>query len=102
MVFQHDVASGRFAFGCHLDKIAISATDPLINRWATHGTEKIPCPMCNADMRVFFTSTGYMKAKCPKKGCGATIASANTDYDPVTGKGRKALENDGRAPGDGG
>lgn len=63
---------------CHKDRIAISVMDPLVGHWEER-REKIPCPNCNADMRIFFTSTGYMKAKCMKKGCGCMVEGSNPD-----------------------
>lgn len=77
---------------CHHDKIAIATTDPLVGSWERKA-EKIPCPNCNATMRVFFTSTGYMQSFCPKKGCGCQVKSANPDRLTMPG----ALTGDGMA-----
>ncbi len=68
---------------CHRDEIAIAVTDPLVGRWEEK-REKIPCPSCNADMRIFATSVGFMKAKCPKKGCGCTVKGMNVSADTKT------------------
>lgn len=69
------------AFVCDTDRIGLKTTDPYVGHWeqAHEKTGKIPCPMCNADMRYFCTSTGYMKAKCPKKSCGATVHTEEPD-----------------------
>lgn len=67
---------------CHRDKIACLENDPFVGKWesALKG-EKIPCPGCNADMRFFCTALPYVKAKCPKKGCGATITSVSPNKE---------------------
>lgn len=77
-------ARGFFIFACDTDRVAIRVDDPFVGRWEealqkTGGA--IQCPNCNADMRYFATSTGYMKAKCPKKSCGCTVASAEPDRE---------------------
>lgn len=69
---------------CKKDRIGIDITDPLVGKWEEK-REKIPCPNCNADMRVFFTSVGYMKAKCPKKKCGCGVESKNVWADGKAG-----------------
>ncbi len=75
---QYDSIRKKNVIACHRDKIAIDVMDPLLGKWEDK-REKIPCPNCNADMRVFFTSTGYMQAKCPKKGCGCIMKNSNPD-----------------------
>lgn len=66
-------------FACDTDRIAIRVGDPFVGLWdkvlEKHG--EIPCPNCNAAMRYFATSTGYMKTKCPK--CGTTVAGEEPD-----------------------
>lgn len=61
-------------------KIAIRVDDPFIGRWEEaydNATDKkgIECPReaCQRKMRYFATSTGFMKARCPK--CGASVAN---------------------------
>lgn len=69
-----------YAWACHEDRIAINILDPLVGKWQLKETEKIPClnPKCKGEpMRMFFTITGYMKAKCPK--CGMSVANGNTE-----------------------
>lgn len=73
-----------FVYACHNDKVAIACGDPFVGRWdqaLENSGGKIECPACNAEMRYFATSTGFMKAKCPKKGCGATVGNAEPDRD---------------------
>lgn len=69
-----------FIYACHKDQIAIACNDPFVGKWerATKGSS-IPCPNCNADMRFFATSTGFMKANCYKKGCYASISKTEPD-----------------------
>ena len=69
---------------CKRDRIGINIMDPLVGKWEQK-REKISCPNCNADMRVFFTSVGYMKAKCPKKGCGCGVETKNVLADVLGG-----------------
>jgi len=66
-------------FRCKTDEIAVNIMDPVVGKWEKH--EKVPCPNCGADMRVFFTSVGFMLAKCPKKGCGAEVKTHNVYGD---------------------
>ena len=71
-----------FIFSCHKDRISIRVDDPFVGRWeeAAATREKIPCPNPRCDetpMRYFATSTGFMKAVCPK--CGAAISNAEPD-----------------------
>ena len=80
---MYDGARRIFIYACHTDKIAIACGDPFVGKWAgAMKDETMPCPACNADMRFFCTSTGFMKAKCPKKGCGATLGTAQPDRKP--------------------
>jgi len=81
---------------CRRDEIAINILDPLVGRWEEK-REKISCPNCNADMRVFFTSVGFMKAKCPKKGCGCAVKTMNVSEDTKGGTIAGALKTDGMA-----
>ena len=68
-------------FACHFDRIAVAVTDPLVGKWESKREEKILCPMpgCEANMKVFFTSTGFIMAKCPRKKCGAVMKGSNPD-----------------------
>jgi hypothetical protein len=75
---------------CHRDEIAIAVTDPLVGQWERKA-EVIPCPNCDTPMRVFFTSVGFMKAKCPNRKCGCSVKSANVDRLVMPG----ALTGDG-------
>ena len=80
-------ARGFYIFACDTDFIAIRVDDPFVGKWdaAYAKTEPILCPNPRCSevvMRYFATSTGYMKAKCPK--CGATIANAEPDRDKTT------------------
>src|SRR3990167_1895916 len=77
---KYIVERNMFVFSCDKEKIAIACDDPLAGRWEQI-TEKIECPNCNASMRFFCTSTGYMKAICPKKSCGATLANSEPDRE---------------------
>lgn len=74
---MYDGKRGVFVYACHTDKIATQVDDPWIGHWpkALAG-EKIECSACNAEMRFFCTFKGFVKAVCPKKGCGATLSSA--------------------------
>jgi hypothetical protein len=76
-----------FVYKCDKDLVAISCDDPFVNRWdeAHAKAGKIECPVCNAtDTRYFCTSTGFMKMKCVKKSCGATLSNAEPDRDKKT------------------
>lgn len=78
MEHHYDPTRGKNILACKKDRIAIDVMDPLVGRWEEK-REKIPCPMCDMNMKVFFTSTGYMKAKCPRKKCGAEVVGSNPD-----------------------
>lgn len=60
-------------WACHRCRIAIAKTDPLVGTWDNPKRERVECPNCNADMPVFFTSTGFFLARCPKKGCRCEV-----------------------------
>lgn len=77
-------------FVCHTEHIAISVMDPLVGKWEEKREEKILCPMpaCRTNMRVFFTSVGFMMAKCPR--CGAAMKNSNPDR--LTMKGALSLD----------
>ena len=86
MVYQWESVRGIFVFSCRRDRVAIAADDPMLGRWeeVQHkmGEEgKIPCPACDADMRFFSTSVGFIKTRCPKKECGVTMASGTAPED---------------------
>jgi len=70
-------------YACDTDRIAISTQDPFVGRWeeAIHrsGGIKCPRPSCERPMRYFATSTGFMKAVCPK--CKASISNTEPDRD---------------------
>jgi len=93
MALEYDVIRGIKVFACHKDEIKIAVTDPLVGKWEEK-REKIPCPLCDTNMRVFFTSVGFMKAKCPKKTCGAVVKTSNVWEDRKAGP---ALKLDGVA-----
>ena len=103
MVRAHDSIRNIHVWACHIDKIAINVTDPFVGKWDRAAKEKIECPNCSAGMRLFFTMTGFVLAKCPK--CKCTVKETNPDRllktvagaDPNTGKAlpiEKALELD--------
>jgi hypothetical protein len=83
MVKRFHAARMMFIWDCARDKVGIAVNDPFVNRWeeAYAKTEKILCPVpgCEAPMRFFATSTGYMKAKCPKPKCGACMEGGEPD-----------------------
>lgn len=100
---EYDPVRNMKVFACHFDKVAINVLDPLVGRWEELGDNKVKCPMpsCERFMRMFFTSTGAMVAKCPK--CGAIVKNTNVDrlsmpaaghvrLDGVSEEGKKALE----------
>jgi hypothetical protein len=72
-------------FCCHRCRIAIRQDDPLVGKWDDPKREAVPCPICNANMLVFFTSVGYMKAVCPKKKCRATVTTHEVKADKIPG-----------------
>lgn len=75
-----------FVWACDTDRIAIDVRDPMVGKWdaaleKATGGEGIECPACNAKMRYFSTSIGYIKTLCPKKGCGASVVTTEPDRD---------------------
>lgn len=78
MKVKHEPLRKIWILHCERDDIAIAVTDPLVGKWEEK-MEKIPCPNCGTHMRVFFTSTGFMKALCPAKKCGCTVRGSNPD-----------------------
>lgn len=81
MVEKYESLRHIFIYACDKDAVAIAVDDPFVGKWdaAHEKAGKIECPACNADMVFFCTSTGFMKAKCPKKKCGCTVSSAEPD-----------------------
>lgn len=77
MVRAHDSIRNIHVWACHRDKIAINVTDPFVGKWDRAAREKIECPNCSTNMRLFFTMTGFVLAKCPK--CKCTIKETNPD-----------------------
>lgn len=77
MVRDRDTIRGIDVWACHRDKIAINITDPFVGKWDRAAREKIECPNCRTNMRLFFTMTGFVLAKCPK--CKTTIKETNPD-----------------------
>ena len=84
MTLKYEPIRGVKVLVCDRDRIGINVTDPLVGKWEEK-REKVPCPNCNADMRVFFTSVGYMKAVCPKKSCGCGVETKNVWADKNAG-----------------
>ena len=79
MVMRKDMVRNITIFTCDTEKIAINVTDPLVGRWEEKREEVVACPMpgCERNMRLFFTSVGFLLAKCPK--CGAMVRGSNVD-----------------------
>jgi phage FluMu protein Com len=73
-----DLQHATFIFKCDTDKVAIRVDDPFVNRWEEANKEGIPCPRpeCERPMRYFATSTGFIKAVCPK--CKASMSNGGT------------------------
>lgn len=90
---RHYVEARRvMVFKCDRYKVAVRVDDPMVGKWefmlariAAEDRPKCPVPSCQAEMRYFATSVGYMKAACPAKGCGATMASGEVREKPVEG-----------------
>ena len=80
---------------CH---IAIAIDDPFVGKWEQLNelNGHVPCPRggCGENMRYFSTSTGAMKAVCPRKTCGASITNINVDKQEGGGP-KITLENPG-------
>ena len=79
MEVKKDPVRGMVILVCHTERIAINVTDPLVGRWEERREDVIPCPMpgCERNMKLFFTSVGFLLAKCPK--CGAMVRGSNPD-----------------------
>lgn len=75
MVAEYDGIRKIKVWACHKDKIAVSMLDPMIKQWHNSKMVPVPCPMCGKSMRLFFTSTGFMKGVCPAVKCRAEIRS---------------------------
>ena len=61
---------GVWFYMCKFCEIFINVDDPCRHAWASYKPEEdkdIICPAkkCNAEMRFFFRSDGFMKAYCP-------------------------------------
>ena len=79
MSVEFDSIRNIKVFACHKERIAVAVTDPLVGRWEEKREDVVPCPMCDTNMKLFFTSTGFLMAKCPRKKCGAIVKSSNVD-----------------------
>lgn len=96
-VKKYDDARRVFILACDNEKIAIRCDDPFVNRWEEAKSRVDPhdldCPNCNATMRFFATSTGYMRMICPKKSCKMGMEVKEIDREtPITeGEGTKGL-----------
>ncbi len=84
------VERGVIVFKCEYYKVMIRVDDPFVGKWdfvlsrmAPEDKPRCPVPKCQAEMRYFATSIGYMKAACPVKGCGACMASGEVRKKPV-------------------
>lgn len=75
MVEKFEPARGFNIYCCDRYHVACRVDDPHVGQWekAAEKVGRIECPACNANMRIFTTSVGFMKAVCPKKSCGATL-----------------------------
>lgn len=88
---KHYVLSrGVIVFKCDHYRVAIRVDDPFVGKWdyvlsrmEPEDRPKCPRPTCQAEMRYFATSVGYMKAVCPVKGCGATVAAGEAERKPL-------------------
>lgn len=79
-------------FKCDRWRVAIRVDDPFVGLWEkvldrmdpeTKDGLRCPMPSCRTPMRYFATSVGFMKAVCPKKGCGAAIAASEAERKPI-------------------
>jgi ribosomal protein S27AE len=79
MTLEYDPLRKLRVFACRHDEIAINIMDPLVGRWEEKRVDEVKCPMpsCETNMRLFFTSVGFLMAKCPK--CGAIMKGSNPD-----------------------
>lgn len=78
---EYVIQRNMFVWKCDKDRVAIAVDDPMVGKWdrAHEQAGKVECPACNASMRFFSTSIGFMKAVCPKKKCGASLSNAEPD-----------------------
>lgn len=88
---HYDEERKVFIYACRVDKVAIRLDDVLLRPGALERLEAdlrkgedtkelFDCGNCRAAIRRFFaTSTGYMKFKCTKKGCGMTAELKEPD-----------------------
>ena len=78
---EYILLRNMFVFACAEDRIAIACDDPMVGKWdaAHEKAGKITCVVCDTVVRFFATSIGYMKVKCPKKKCGATMSNSEPD-----------------------
>lgn len=83
MIHEYAPAWKVYVLICHTDKVTIAAEDPMVGKWDKfqHEGGEVECPACNAYMRVFATSDGYVKCKCPKPKCGASVASGEAPVE---------------------
>lgn len=81
MVEKYEELRHIFIYACDTDLIAIAVDDPFVGKWdaAAEKAGIVECPACNANMKFFCTSTGFMKSKCPKKKCGCTMSTAEPE-----------------------
>ena len=75
-----------FVWECAPDDVRILVDDPMVGKWdavldAMPAEERPRCPRpgCDTPMRVFTNSAEFLKAKCPKKGCGAVMQTTEPD-----------------------
>lgn len=102
-------ARGVIVFKCDRYRVAIRVDDPFVGRWEqalsnvghAEGDKQgvLPCPNCGAEMRFFATSVGYIKGACPKKGCGATMSSGESERKPLEKSLPEAAAMDDGTPG---
>lgn len=78
---EYVIQRNMFVWKCDKDRIAIAVDDPMVGKWdqAHEKAGKIECPNCNAPMRFFATSVGFMKCVCVKKSCRATLSNSEPD-----------------------
>lgn len=82
-----------YFFKCPSYNVRIRVDDPFVGKWDlimsrmdAETKPKCPVPSCQTEMRYFARGAdGYMKAVCPAKGCGATMASGEVRAKPVEG-----------------
>lgn len=78
---EYVIQRNMFVYKCDTFRVAIAVDDPMVGKWdaALAKSGAVECPNCNADMRFFATSIGFMKCVCPKKSCGATLSNSEPD-----------------------